>query len=78
MTETEPTTRDVAVAMLRAGTATIAEVAWLAKTSHQRVSYWVARAGIDARKCRELYLTKEWHGRLPKRTRASRRAHGSP
>ena len=60
MTETEPTTRDVAVAMLRAGTATIAEVAWLAKASHQRVSYWAKRAGIDARKCRDLYLAKEW------------------
>jgi len=68
MTETESTTRDVAVAMLRAGTATIAEVAWLAKTSHQRVSYWAKRADIDARKCRESYLTKEWHanaGPLP-------------
>ena len=73
MTETEPTTRDVAVAMLRAGTATIAEVAWLAKTSHQRVSYWAKRADIDARKCRELYLTREWHTNagqpLPKRKR---------
>jgi len=63
MTETEPTTRDVAVAMLRAGTATIAEVAWLAKASHQRVSYWAKRAGIDVHKCRELYLTKEWRTR---------------
>ena len=68
MTVIETTTRDIAVAMLRAGTATIAEVAWLAKTSHQRVSYWAKRADIDARKCRELYLAREWHanaGRLP-------------
>jgi hypothetical protein len=63
MTESEPTTRDLAVAMLRAGTATVAEVAWLAKASHQRVSYWAKRAGIDARQCRELHLTKEWRAR---------------
>jgi hypothetical protein len=63
MTESKPTTRDLAVAMLRAGTATIAEVAWLAKASHQRVSYWAKRAGIDARQCRELHLTKEWRTR---------------
>ena len=73
MTEPKTTTRDVAVAMLRAGTATVAEVAWLAKTSHQRVSYWAKRADIDARKCRETYLTKEWRanaGRLlPKHKR---------
>jgi hypothetical protein len=49
--------------MLRAGTATIAEVAWLAKASHQRVSYWAARAGINVHKCRKLYLTKEWRTR---------------
>ena len=60
MTESEPTTRELAVAMLRAGTATIAEVAWLAKASHQRVSYWAKRADIDARECRELHLTEEW------------------
>jgi hypothetical protein len=60
MTESEPTTRNLAVAMLRAGTATVAEVAWLAKASHQRVSYWAKRAGIDARQCRERYLTREW------------------
>jgi hypothetical protein len=46
--------------MLRAGIATVAEVAWLAKTSHQRVSYWAKVADIDARECRERYLTKEW------------------
>jgi hypothetical protein len=48
-------------------------VAWLAKASHQRVSYWAKRAGIDARKCRDLYLTREWHTNagqpLPKRKR---------
>jgi hypothetical protein len=73
MTESETTTRDIAVAMLRAGTATIAEVAWLAKASHQRVSYWAKRAEIDTRKCRELCLTREWHAMrkvpLPKRKR---------
>jgi len=53
-------TRDVAVAMLRAGAATVAEVAWLANASHQRVSYWAKAAGIDARKCRESWLTREW------------------
>ena len=60
MTEPETTTRDIAVAILRAGIATVAEVAWLAKTSHQRVSYWAKVADIDARECRERYLTKEW------------------
>lgn len=74
MAKTEPTTRDTAVAMLRAGTATVAEVAWLAKTSHQRVSYWVKRAGINVNECRELYLTKEWRANterapLPKHKR---------
>jgi hypothetical protein len=66
--------------MLRTGTATIAEVAWLAKASHQRVSYWAKRAGINARKCRKLYLTKEWHANWrPDDTRADaeRAAHGA-
>jgi len=53
-------TRDVAVTMLRAGTATIAEVAWLANASHQRVSYWAKRAGIDVHKSRERHLLGEW------------------
>jgi hypothetical protein len=46
----------------------VAEVAWLAKASHQRVSYWAKRSGIDARECRELHLTEEW-GRLHKSRR---------
>ena len=65
MTEPETTTRDISVAMLRAGTATIAEVAWLAKTSHQRVSYWAKVADIDVHKCRERYLTREWRQLQP-------------
>jgi len=68
MTEAETTTRDVAVAMLRAGTATIAEVAWLAKASHQRVSYWAKAAGLKPGKARDAWLQRTWRAlRAPKR-----------
>jgi hypothetical protein len=61
MTESSNSTRTVAVAMLRAGTATVAEIAELTKSSHQRVSYWAKAEGFDPRECRKLHLAKEWH-----------------
>jgi hypothetical protein len=64
--------------MLRAGTATLAEIAWLAKTSHQRVSYWAKAAGIDAGKCRELYLAREWRAHTDRLTARDGALHRAP
>lgn len=57
-----------AVAMMRAGIATQAEVAELAQESRQLVRHWAKRAGIDATETRRARLEREWARRVNHRT----------
>jgi hypothetical protein len=60
---TDETIIKAALAMLRIGIATQAEVAELAGTSRQLVRHWATRAGIDAPAARAEYLKREWQKR---------------
>ena len=55
-----PRARRAAVAAIRRGHLTMAEVADLAGTSRQLVAYWCAQAKVDARRARERYIAAEW------------------
>lgn len=57
-----------AVAMMRLGLATQAEVAELAGESRQLVRHWAMRAGIDATEARRARLAREWASRVNHRT----------
>lgn len=64
---TENTTneaRRAAVSMLRAGIATLSEVAELAGESRQLVRYWAIAEDINPSKLRQAWLAKEWRKRL--------------
>ena len=52
--------RLVAVALMRDGRATMAEVSHLAGTSRQLVAFWAMRAGINVTQTRAEYLAREW------------------
>jgi hypothetical protein len=57
---TDEKTIKAALRMLRAGAATLSEVAELAGTSRQLVRHWAMRAGIDAGQARAKHLKKRW------------------
>ena len=56
--------RRAAVAMLKAGTATMSEVAALAGVSRQVVQYWAKAAGINCAQARNELLRRVWITRL--------------
>jgi predicted NUDIX family NTP pyrophosphohydrolase len=55
-----------AIAMMRAGLATQAEIAELAGTSRQLVRHWATKSEIDATAMRSKYLAREWQKRIAK------------
>lgn len=63
-TTTNETTIKAALALLRSGRATVADVAWLAGTSRQLVTYWARRARIDPIAARQAYLARLWRARV--------------
>jgi predicted HTH domain antitoxin len=61
---TDEATIKAAVALMRTGAATIAEVAELAGRSRQIVAHWARRAGIDATAARAARLQRLWRARV--------------
>jgi len=59
--------RDKAVAMMRNGDATMAEIAALADVSRQTVRYWAKAAGIDAEVNRNRRIIQLWRSTKPRR-----------
>ena len=59
-----------AVAMLRLGLATQAEIAEVAGESRQLVRHWAKRAGIDAAEIRRERVAREWARRVNHRPAA--------
>jgi hypothetical protein len=64
--------RLAAVALLRRGVATLADVAWLTGASRQLIRHWARQAEIDATKRRAAYLERHW-SRQMRRQGARRR-----
>jgi hypothetical protein len=52
--------RMTAVRLLRAGYATVGELATMLGCSHQRLDHWRRVAGIDAQAARKTYLARAW------------------
>lgn len=61
---TDERTIKAAVAMLRLGIATQAEVARLAGASRQLVGHWATRDDVDPPQARAEYLAREWERRV--------------
>jgi hypothetical protein len=57
---TDEATIKRALRLMRAGRATMAEVAHLAGTSRQLVAHWAQRAGVDPIAARRAYLERLW------------------
>lgn len=68
---TDDDARRAALALLKAGLATLSEVAELVPTSRQLVRYWADRAGIDSREARAELLKAQWAKKLARAKRHS-------
>jgi len=64
--------RLAAVALLRRGVATLADIAWLTGASRQLVRHWAKQAGVDVLKRRSAYLERQWE-RQTRRQASNRR-----
>jgi len=62
MTRTDETVIRAAVKMLRAGEATVGELAYFLNMNRQTVQYWADQAGIDVPERRFKYLERKWNG----------------
>lgn len=62
--DTTKEVRRAALAMMRTGMATIAEVARLAGVSRQLAHYWADAAEIDPAKSRAAWLARQWEARV--------------
>ena len=76
-TKPRPTPNDAArlaaLALLRSGHATMAEIAELTGLTRQGVAYWASAVGIDAVATRRAYLTRVWKAALHSPEAAERR-----